>query len=94
MNPYKQLPSDTPGYIRDMQVAIVLTKTPLERLKMCTDMADFSMEMLKRQIIARKGNISTGELKFEIIKSLYSDCYSEEEMNRIKVHFVSSKAAV
>ena len=81
------LPSDTPRHIMEMQISIVLQKTPLERLMMCCEMTDFSYEMLKRQIIARDNTISDNRLKFEIVKSLYSDCFSEEEMARIDKHF-------
>jgi hypothetical protein len=88
MNPYKNRPSDTPDYIRDMQIAIVLKKSPLERLRMCTDMADFSMAMVRKQIKDKHPEISEGELKFETIKAVYADCYNEEEMNRIKAHFM------
>jgi hypothetical protein len=82
------LPSDTPRHVIEKQIAIVMQKTPLERLLMCCDMTDFSYEMLKRHIIARDGNISEGRLKFEIVKSLYSDCFSDEEMARISSHFI------
>ena len=81
------LPSDTPRHVMEMQISIVLQKTPLERLMMCCEMTDFSYEMLKRQIIARDNTISDNRLKFEIIKSLYPDCFSEEEMARIDKHF-------
>ena len=82
-------PSDTPRHVLDMQIAIVMKKTPLERLKMCTDMIDFGYEMLKRQIIARNPDIPDNLLKFEIVKALYADCFDEEEMTRIKSHFSS-----
>ena len=81
------LPSDTPQSVTEMQISIVLQKTPLERLMMCCEMTDFSYEMLKRQIIARDNTISDNRLKFEIVKSLYSDCFGEEEMARIDKHF-------
>ncbi len=81
------LPSDTPCHIMEMQIAIVMKKTPLERLMMCCEMTDFSYEMLKQLIIARDNNISDNRLKFEIIKSLYPDCFSEDEMIRISNHF-------
>ncbi len=89
MNPYENLPSDTPDHIRKMQVDIVLKKTPLERLKMCCDMADFSMAMVRKLIKDKHPDISEGELKFETIKAVYADCYSEEEFTRIRAHFVS-----
>ena len=81
------LPSDTPRHIMEMQISIVLQKTLLERLMMCCEMTDFSYEMLKRQIIARDNTISDNRLKFEIVKSLYADCFSEEELARIEKHF-------
>ena len=79
--------SDTPRHITEMQISIVLKKTPLERLMMCCEMTDFSYEMLKRQLISRGSTISDGRLKFKIVKPLYADCFSEEEMARIKEHF-------
>jgi hypothetical protein len=82
------MPSDTPAHIMKMQVSIVLQKTPLERLQMCADITEFSLNMLKRQILAKHKDISDGRLKFEMIKLLYSDCFSEEEMTRIEGHFV------
>jgi hypothetical protein len=82
-------PSDTPRHIMDMQIAIVMKKTPLERLKMGTDMIDFGYEMLKRQIKADNKNIPDNLLKFEIVKALYADCFEEEEMARIEKHFSS-----
>lgn len=81
------LPYDTPQHVMEMQISIVLKKTPLERLMMCAEMTDFSYEMLKRQIIAKNNTISDNRLKFEIIKALYPDCFSEEEMARIDKHF-------
>jgi hypothetical protein len=53
MDEYYNLPSDTPRHVIEKQIAIVMQKTPLERLMMCCDMTDFSYEMLKRHIIAR-----------------------------------------
>ena len=54
---------------------------------MCCEMTDFSYEMLKRLIRAKDPDISDNELKFELIKSMYPDCFSEEEMARIAQHF-------
>jgi hypothetical protein len=88
MNAYDHLPSDTPDHIMDMQFSIVMRKSLTERVKTCTEMADFSITMLKKQIMDKHPGISEGRLKFEMVKSLYSDCYSEEEMNRIKEHFI------
>jgi len=90
MNLYENLPSDTPDHIRKMQVDIVLKKTPLERLKMCCDMADFSMAMVRKLIKDKRPDISEGELKFETIKAVYADCYTEEQFDRIRAHFVCS----
>jgi hypothetical protein len=94
MNPYENLPSDTPDYIRKIQVDIVLSKSPLERLKMCCDMADFSMAMVRQQIKDKNPGISEAELKFETIKAVYADCYGEEDMERIRAHFVGSTPPV
>lgn len=82
-------PSDTPRHVMDMQIAIVMKKTPLERLKMCTDMVDFGYEMLKRQIIANNKDIPDKMLKFEIVKALCADCFDEKAMKRIENHFAS-----
>jgi|GEM_PF-6587920 len=60
MNPYENLPSNTPDHIRKMEVDIVLKKTPLERLKMCCDMADFSMAMVRKLIKDKRPDISEG----------------------------------
>lgn len=92
MNRYKDLPSDTPDCVMDMQVAIVLQKSLVERLQMCSDMAEFSINMTKRKIIEEHPGISANQLKFEVVKALYSDCYSEEEMERIKKHFMNLPA--
>jgi hypothetical protein len=92
MNPYKNLPSDTPDHILQKQVEIVLQKTPLERLKMCCDMADFSMAMVRKLIKDKRPDISEGELKYETIRLVYADCYSEEEFARIRAHFVGSNS--
>lgn len=93
MNLDENLPSDTPDHIRKMQVDIVLKKTPLERLKMCCDMADFSMAMVRQQIRSKNPDISDGELKYETIKAVYWDCYSDEEFARIREHFVGPISA-
>jgi len=87
MDAFYNLPSDTPQYVTEKQISIVLKKTPLERLMMCAEMTDFSYEMLKRQIIAKNNTISDNRLIFEIVKALYSDCFSDEEMARIDKHF-------
>ncbi len=52
-------------------------------------MIDFGYEMLKRQINAKYPGIPDNLLKFEIVKALYADCFSEEEMARIEKHFAS-----
>ena len=83
------LPSDTPRHIKEMQVSIVLQKTVMERFQMCADMTEFSLNMLKRQILNEQKDISDGRLKFEMIKLLYPDCFNEEEMTRIKEHFIN-----
>jgi hypothetical protein len=88
-NPYKNLPSDTPEHVLQMQVDIVLKKSLTERVQMCADMAQFSIDMIKRKIKEERPNISTNELKFELVKAMYSDCYSDEEMARIKDHFMN-----
>jgi hypothetical protein len=67
-DPYKNLPSDTPDHIRKIQLDIVMGKTPLERLKMCCDMADFSIAMVRQQIRNKNPDILEGELKYETIK--------------------------
>jgi len=90
MTEYNNLPSDTPDHIMNIQVSIMLQKSLTERLKMCSDMSEFSINILKKQIMDKRPGISEGELKFEVVKSLYSDCYSEEEMDRIKEHFIGS----
>src|ERR1700740_1696916 len=90
MNPYKNRPSDTPEHIRDMQIAIVLQKSPLDRLKMCCEMSDFSFEMTRRLIRERQPKITDAELKFEFVKATYADCYNEEELNRIKEFFLAA----
>jgi hypothetical protein len=92
MNPYKNLPSDTPDHVLKIQHDIVMRKTPLERLKMCCDMADFSMAMVRKLIKDKRPDISEGELKYETIKLVYADCYTEEDFARIRVHFVGSKS--
>ena len=88
MNAYDHLTSDTPDLIMDMQVSIIMRKSLTERVKMCTEMADFSITLLKKQIMDKHPGISEGRLKFEMVKSLYSDCFSKEEMNRIKELFI------
>lgn len=88
MSAVYNLPSDTPEYMLQKQVDIVLQKTFLERFQMCAEMTEFMLEMLKQQIRAKNKDITEGRLKFEMIKSLYSDCYSEEEMARIEQHFM------
>ena len=89
MEPVYNLPSDTPPHIMKMQVDIVLQKTPLQRLQMCAELTEFSLYMLKRQIMFKHDGIADGRLKFEMIKLLYADCFSEEEMTRIGEHFVN-----
>ena len=84
-------PSDTPIHIRKKQVSIVLEKTPAERLQMCAEMTDFSLQMLKRLIKAKHPDISANRLKFEMVKMLYTDCFNEEEMSRIEQHFAGIK---
>ena len=83
------IPSDTPDYIRKKQNEIVLSKPPLERLKMCIEMSNFSFDMLKRVIKSKNPGISPNQLKFEMVKAMYADCYSEEEMARIEEHFLA-----
>ena len=87
MKPVYNLPSDTPQHMMEMQASIILQKTPLERLQMCADMTEFSLDMLRRHIKSQNPNIPANRLKFEMIKLLYSDCFSEEEMKRIEQHF-------
>jgi hypothetical protein len=89
MEPVYNLPSDTPQHIREMQASIVLQKTLSERLQMAADMTDFSIEMLKRHIKSQNPDIPPNRLKIEMIKMLYSDCFSEEEMVRIEQHFAN-----
>ena len=92
MTPYKNLPSDTPEHILQMQVDIIRQKSLAERVQMCADMAQFSIDMIKRNIIKDRPGIAANELKFEVIKALYADCYSDEEMARIKDHFMNLPA--
>ena len=89
MEPAYNLPSDTPPHIMKMQVNIVLQKTPLQRLQMCAELTEFSLFMLKRQIKSKHHTIADGRLKFEMIKLMYADCFSEEEMTRIEEHFTN-----
>ena len=93
MNSYKNFPSDTPEHIRKIQFDIVMQKSLDERIKMCCDMADFLMAIVRQQIKAKHPQISDGELKFETIKTVYADCYDEEELNQIRAHFVGLNPA-
>lgn len=60
---------------------------------MCTEMADFSMEMLRAQIKNKRPDISAPELKFETVKAMYADCYTDEEFARIKAFFLRSASS-
>lgn len=87
MDTVYHMPTDTPGHIMEKQHAIIMQKTLLERLQMCADMTEFFLAMLERQIKLENNNIEPNCLKFEMIKLLYADCFSEDEFERIGKHF-------
>jgi hypothetical protein len=75
--------NDTPGNIRKMQFQIIHSKPLKERIKMMTEMTDFSRKLIENQIRRRNPGITDIELKLEVFKAFYKDDFDPPTMKKI-----------
>ena len=74
---------DTPHEIEMRMQAMLAERTPAERLRMASQMFDTGLALLKAGIKQDTPDISEAELRCEIFRRLYGDCFSAEESRQI-----------
>ena len=80
--------NDTSHHIQQVYSKMLMNKTVEERMKMSSSMFEVSKTLIESSI---KVDLSTIEKKIFILKRLYSNDFSEDEMNRIVEHFKKLK---
>ncbi len=81
---------DTPPEIEERMRVLYASKTPEERLRMVSSMYDAGIALLTAGIRQQQPDISDTELRGEIFRRMYYDCFSDEEMARI-VRFLTKE---
>ncbi len=81
--------TDTPPHIRQIQVDIILSKTPTERAMMGLDMIDSVYEIVKNSILELHPGISRGELIGKIFRRYYSDTFTEAQLTAIENQIIA-----
>ena len=71
-----------PGYDKK-QMEIILSMTPRQRFIEGADMIDFGYSIVKNSILSKNPNITENELIIEVIKRLYPNEFSKEEIDKI-----------
>jgi len=75
--------NDTPDNIRKMQFQIIHSKPLKERIRMMTEMTDFSRKLIENQIRRRDPEITDIELRMEVFKAFYKDDYDAPTLKKI-----------
>ena len=75
--------NDTPKEIEDRFREMVMSRSPVERLKMAADMFDAARVLVQAGIRRELGDLSPVEMKKETFLRFYGQDFSEEEMERI-----------
>ncbi len=82
---------DTPEEILLVQREIFFKKTASERSIFGAELIDFGRTIVESSIIQNYPDISPIDLKIEVFKRYYEDCFAEEELDLIiesmKAHF-------
>ena len=65
---------------------MIMSKTPIERLKMVSGMFDTGKKLVKAGIIAKNGVLSEAEMRAAIFTRLYQRDFSPETFQRLKNH--------
>jgi hypothetical protein len=75
--------NDTPDNIRKMQFQIIHSKPLKERVRMMTEMTDFSRKLIENQIRRRDPEITDIELKMEVFKAFYKNDFDAPTLKNI-----------
>ncbi len=75
--------NDTPEEIRKMQFQVINSKPLKERVKMMTDMTDFSRKLIENQIRRKNPGITDNELQLEVFKTFYKNDFDAPMMTKI-----------
>jgi len=74
---------DTPVEVEAHLRSLYASLTPGERLRKACSMFDTGVTLIKAGILHEQPEISDAQLREAIFRRLYSDCFSEEELQRI-----------
>jgi hypothetical protein len=81
---------DTPPEIEHYILKLAAQRTPEERVAMAGQMFDTGVSLLQAGIRHRHPDISDDELRWEVFRQLYSDCYTDEELARIRLRLFAA----
>jgi hypothetical protein len=74
---------DTPDDVEARLFTLYAGLTPGERLRMACSMFDTAVALIKAGILHEQPEITEPKLREAIFRRLYSDCFTQEEMQRI-----------
>jgi len=74
---------DTPAEIKIIYNDMLLSKSPLERLRMTSRMYDSAKKLATSGILMEKKHLDTSRLRGELFLRFYGDCFSSAEMKQI-----------
>jgi hypothetical protein len=75
--------NDTPEDIRKMQFQVINSKPLKERIRMMTDMTDFSRKLIENQIRRKNPSITDNDMKLEVFKIFYKNDFDAPMMTKI-----------
>lgn len=81
---------DTSPVIEEHLYELYAQRTPEERVMMCSQMFDTAVTLVKAGILHQHPDISATELRWEVFLRFYADCYTEEELQRIRAYLCPS----
>jgi len=77
--------NDTPRDIELRMLALFAERTPEERVRMACGMFDAGIALMKAGILDKQPDLTESQLRVEIFRRLYGDCFSTKEMERIEL---------
>jgi hypothetical protein len=75
--------NDTPEDIRKMQFQVINSKPLKERIRMMTDMTDFSRKLIENQIRRKNPGITDNDVQLEVFKIFYKNDFDAPIMMKI-----------
>jgi len=75
--------NDTPEKIRKIQFQVINSKPLKERIKMMTDMTEFSRKLIENQLRRKNPGITDNQIQIEVFKTFYKKDFDAPMMTKI-----------